>query len=548
MSRKLYIFVLLLAGIPHPACMDVDIPLQCIDSLDCPAGYKCNQDTKLCEPFDKPRSVVDLELAPPSGTSCSATQIADIDLASSEIDSQQLDLELANAILLEGHVGSPVGVTGALVAKRDPAFDARHLTWNIAVDTAGYFEQALTAGDYELLFRPSNREDFPQLRMTGLTLLESQEPDLVELAYPSYPQPESIQDQETILLVQLKILESENAPHPVAGIQVEGTTDKGLRSNLVSPDAQGVAYLRLPVEIDERRDKIIAPLTLALTIKPANAGAPYPTIQTDAIELAGFDLGTFYVGEMPESHAVSGVVTDAGGRTVAGCQLRFEGPLGNGTFRQTIESQASGFTTTLPAGTYSLTAVPPLEGEAGMLTTEQFEVYSDRSGVPVVLPDRPRLCGTALDSQGNTVADVIVQAERLGSWTGVDDGIQRTHETSSGSNGHFEMAVDPGRYHFTMIPPATSGLPMRPAQALYVFEDDALGEDVTTLPEPAVVKGHVYSRNGTPQCGVSVDVYRSDEDSAYLIGQTFSEPGTDGCSGAYAAIIPAVVDEPVPLR
>ncbi len=536
-SLALAVMLLLPSG-----CMMVgDTGPYCFDSLDCPAGWICDTDSHQCESGDTPDSIIDLELQPGAESSGATTQIPGIDLDDPRVNHEQLELELTPGLALTGHVGSPMGVPGSLVAKRTAEFGGRSLSWNITVDSAGYFEAAVSQGDFEMLFRPTNREDFPQLRLLGLNFADGDPTDSLELTYPTYPTPETLDEQEHILLVKVQVLQSENTPHPISGIQVEGTTDSGLRTNVVIPDAQGIAHLRLPVELrSDLGDKIIYPRTLSITLGPAATGSHLPQVSSLSLALDSPDLGTIYVGDLPDSRAVSGVVTDAQGHAVPDCHLRFMAALGYGNFSHIIASDGQGaFTTTLPEGQYQLTAIPGNLRPEAIMTTE-LSIEGDTSGVAVMLEARYTLSGTVFDVHGQTASEVNVVADRVGDWTGANDGILRSYETISDGDGHFELAVDPGSYLFSLLPPTASGLPRKPAESLFVYDDEALDPSRTTLREPAVLQGHVFSRVGVPQCGVSIKVFRSNEDSATLVGQGVSAASSpDGCTGAYAIVIPA---------
>ena len=49
----------------------------------------------------------------------------------------------------------------------------------------------------------------------------------------------------------------------------------------------------------------------------------------------------------------------------------------------------------------------------------------------------------------------------------------------------------------------------------------------------------MFNHVGTPMCGVTVDVYRSTETSATLIGEAVSSSITQSCSGSYTVVVPA---------
>jgi hypothetical protein len=522
---------------------------RCEDSTDCQAGWNCNAGICQPPPF---QSIVDFELIPEIGSGSAATQVAGVDLAKEDRESR-LEIVLNKAVPFSGAVTSPVGVSGSLLASREPEFDGRGLTWNFQVGSDGYFEAPLAfkaedpeqgpdpLNTYQAMFRPSNREDFPQLRYTGLRVTEAGLNQ--EIRYPDYPPPEQLDQQVELLLVRVRVLQSEGYPHPVTGIQVEGTTETGLRTNLATPDSQGVAYLRLPViqQILPEPTRLL-PAALSLTIKPADNTIRLPTARIPDLQLGQPDLGTFYLGDLPVSHIVTGVVVTASGQPVPGCQLRFQADgIGNGSFEKALQADEGGeFSTTLPAGNYSVMAVPDLLSGAA-LTSKQIEVGPDMQPETIELGARLRIAGRVFDPDGGTVADVTILAERTSDWFGQDDGALRTFEGASDSDGRFELLVDPGTFDLALIPPPASGLPRLRHADIRIFDQDKdLSRGATTLPRPELIEGHTFGHAGSTACGVSVDVYRSDADSATLLGQAVS--GTDdggGCNGKYSLVVPA---------
>lgn len=516
----------------------------CLDSLDCLAGQMCDLATGRCVPIPNPQTVVDFELIPIKGGGTADTQIPEKDL-SSLLNISDVELELATAVLVGGNVSSPEapgGVPGNLVINRHPQIDNRRLVWNVAVSANGDFDSnEVTPGRHDVLFKPSNRENFPQLQIAGIEIAPDDYGNMdltLALEYEEFPQ--DLFGQDELRLVRGQVLQSQSSPHPVTGIEVEGITDHGLRTSLAVPDEQGYFYLRLPLRrtVEPNGDLIEChPQFLDITIRPTG-DRRLPTVAVNPVELAGPELGVFYLGDMPEPFTVSGTIVDTGGNPVPECRLRFEADnIGNGTYTLEIKSQSDGeFSTILPAGSYKITAIPPLLSGTRM-ETATLVLFQNESDLIVMLKNRFTLSGEVRDSQENKVADVVVRAKRLGTIGGVEDGVVRTYEGITGANGTFSLPVDSGRYNVYFTPPAASGLPRQLPRRVYIADKD---EYVTiTLPSPAVVTGHIYDQSGNPQCDVTIDVYSSTETNAYLVGQTISDSPADGCTGAYAVIIPA---------
>lgn len=520
----------------------------CYDSLDCPPSQKCDLSTNECYDYLPPQAVVDFELTPGGGSGCGAVQIPEKDLANL-LTISDVELELDNSVLVSGQVGSHNvmgGVPGTLVSTRHPLIDNRCLACNISVIEDGSFFSEISSGTHDILFKPSNRAEFPHFMLSEFVVPDEGAGELNltnHLEIPEYPSEDELNEQVELLLVRGQVLQSQSYPHPVTGLKVEGHTEDGLRTSLAEPDEQGYFYLRLPVKrtVADKGDLVdTTPEFIDIVIRPSSSDARLPTVTVEGVELDGPELGVFYLGEVPQPLSVTGVVTDRGGNPVPECMLHFRAEnIGNGTFSHQMQASSSGeFSTNLPPGTYQITAVPPLLSEIriGKVPLVLFENIPD---LVIMLEMRPSLRGTVADNEGNRVADIIVRAKRLSEVSGVDDGVVRTYEGISESNGTFSIPVDTGIFNVSFIPPAASGLPRLPApMRIYVTGDISEHEITADLPKPAVIQGHVYSMSGEPQCSVTIDVYNSDEENAYLIGQTISDGPEDGCTGAYAVIVP----------
>ncbi|MFC1655210.1 hypothetical protein ACFL2F_05325, partial [Myxococcota bacterium] len=441
---------------------------ECVDSLDCPPDYKCDPSTGCCVPHVQPDAVVDFELIPVRGGGTAETQIPAKDLASL-LNISDVELEMATAVRVFGQVyspGAPGGIPGNLVVDRHPQIDNRRLVWNIPVNENGDFESdEVTPGQHDILFKPSNRGDFPQLEIVELEIVADPagEMDLtLALTYEPFPKEEELLDQDKLRLVRGQVLQSQTSPHPVTGIEVEGITDHGLRTSLAVPDEQGLFYLRLPMHrtVEANGDLIeCQPQFLDVTIRPVG-DRRLPTVEVGAVELEGPELGVFYIGDEPVPYSLSGTVVDMGGNPIPDCRLKFEAEnIGNGIFTDEIRSDSAGmFSTNLPEGTYKITAIPPLLSDIRMKTVT-YVLFENTSNLIIMLENRFRLSGEVYDSEGNKVVDVIVRAKRLSAVSGMEDGVVRTYEGITEANGTFNLPVDSGRYNVHFIPPAASGLP-----------------------------------------------------------------------------------------
>jgi hypothetical protein len=541
--------LVVLLGLVASACdmADGDSGPICYDSLDCPPDQKCDLSTNRCYDHLPPQAVVDFELTPGGGSGCGAMQIPEKDLANL-LTISDVELEMTNSVLVSGQVMSyvPGGVPGTLVFTRHPLIDNRCLACNISVIEDGTFFSEVSPGTNDIIFKPSNRADLPYFMLSEFVVPDDEAGELELTNYleiPKYPTEDELNTQTELLLVRGQVLQSQSYPHPVTGLKVEGHTGDGLRTSQAEPDEQGYFYLRLPVTrtVEGNGDLVdTIPELIDIVIRPGSSDARLPTVTVEGVELEGPELGVFYLGEVPQPLSVTGVVTDRGGNPIPECMLHFRAEnIGNGTFSHQMQATSSGeFSTNLPPGTYQITAVPPLLSQlrVGKFPLVLFENIPD---LVIMLEMRPTLQGTVSDNEGNRVGDIIVRAKRLSEVSGVDDGVVRTYEGITESNGTFAIPVDSGIFNVSFIPPAASGLPRIPKpMRVYVTGDEPEYEIAAELPAPAVIQGHVYSMSGEPQCSVNIDVYNSDEENAYLIGQTISDGPEDGCTGAYTVIVP----------
>jgi len=476
MKKLVYCIFVFLAATGMPACEDAEMSESppCLDSLDCPPNQMCDVSTGYCKPIPNPEAVVDFELIPIKGSGAAETQIPSKDLASL-INVSDVELEMHSAVRVFGSTWSfeaMGGVPGNLVIERLPEIDNRRLVWNIVVGADGSFESdEVTPGEHNVLFKPSNRADFPQMEIAGIEIAPDADGKMdltLALAY------ERFDNEEKLRLVRGQVLQSQSSPHPVTGIEVEGITDQGLRTSLVTPDEEGYFDLRLPMRrtVEPNGDLIeCQPQSLDITIRPVG-DRRLPTVEVQAVELEGPELGVFYMGDEPTPYSLSGTVVDTGGNPIPDCRMRFEAEnIGNGTYSHEIKSGSDGkFSTILPEGTYKISVIPPVLSEIRMETVT-LVLFQNESDVIIMLKNRYRLTGEVTGSTGAKVADVIVRAKRLSTVSGVEDGVVRTYEGITEANGTFDLAVDSGRYNVYFIPPAASGLPRQLPKRVYIADD-----------------------------------------------------------------------------
>ncbi|RME26094.1 MAG: hypothetical protein D6806_06795, partial [Deltaproteobacteria bacterium] len=544
-------FAMLLLAMLAAGChlLEIGTGHRCIDNLDCELGQVCELESGKCvdSGYQRPLSVVDIQVVPAKSSGAVATQFASVDLA--KVDSRNLKLKMPAPVSLAGSVKFPEtteGLSGTLVALRRPGFDGKSLTWSIQVDDSGSFEQKVAPGVYDLVFKPADRQRLAQLRVEGVELGSDTSLNLNFLPYARVGTDE-LERQDPLLVLHGRVLESPDRPHPVAGLVVEAIAENGVRSNLARPDQNGEFYLKMPVvwHLDDAGvANASVPKDVDIVIGPEDPTVRLPTVKVEGARIDDYRLGTFYTGSVSSVVAVSGVVLDRDGRPVGGCMLRFDvDEVGAGTFFLQVEADSDGqFSTTLPAGKVSLTVVPPAAAEVAMKEVE-FELDSDRQ-LMIELGPRQIVGGQVTDELGQAVGNVIVRLQRISDASGRDDGISTTFESTSGPSGQFEVMVDQGRYRLELLPPAASGYPRTLPRIVYVTSDTWLEPFATRLPRASVVEGNVFDSGGQPLCGALIEFYYSvDESQALLIGQTASGTTISECTGEFSLLLPAGIQK-----
>jgi hypothetical protein len=498
-----------------------------------------------CVDRDIPRllSIVDFELTPPKDSGASVTQLANVDLTEFE---NEITIDLDPLVTFSGFIYPHISIDsigGSLVAVRMAEFDKRRLSWNISVNDSGSFSTELSPGLYDITFKPADRSVFPQIMLSGLPINYTQNGISFELSYPFIPGFDQFDNQSPLRIICGKILESESHPHPVTGIKVEGTTASGLRTSIGYPNDKGEFLLLLPIKYTisddgDKNEHIFD--SINITIRPISEDIRLPTVNYPDMVIDDHDLGTLYFGSTPQSYSLSGIVVDGQGTAIPECRIRFETSFNEhaSLIHQVMTDTTGRFATTLPASSYSMTVIPNIVSMSQM-AVETVELNDNLKDLTVILEERNSISGTVVDHLGNPVPDVVIRAERISALGGNNDYISRTFEGTTGDKGTFELLIDNGRYNVTFIPPPASGLPRSLPQRIYVTENSVLSPLATTLSPPAKVQGRVLNQQKEPVCQVTIDIYHSDEDNAYLVGQTISGvTNREDLSCSFTAIIP----------
>ncbi len=525
-------------------------PHPCISNEDCRGYSRCIQN--VCEAPSVSTDVVHFELIPPVSSDLVPTQITNVDPGKTVSSEDGIKLEMSKAIHLE-HVISDIpleksGVAGILWIKRFGGITNRSLFWNIQTGRDGKASMDLPEGRYDMVFKPLQREEFPQILLTGLDL-----PDRLDLPmkYPVYPDKQNIVEQNTIMLVKGVVRLDDTAYVTTTQLKVEGVAvfeDTGryeLYTNLATPDKNGLFFLRLPIHYKIGKDGLVErihPTKLNLMIRPKSSSTLAPIIATH-VNLENFDLGDFYVGKIPKEYIFSGTVLDTQGRPIPACQLWFESDqIANGSYTAACTTDDSGaFTIGVPEGLYRITLLPPLRANAkidnfDLNLTKQLKEHQ------FILQPRPLLKGTIFDDRGRFVPGVVIKAKKLPDDFYSNRIMLRTFETTSNQFGAFELGTDGGVYELILIPPASSNLARSLPTIIEINQSiSSLPRDVSTLPVPHIIQGHLFGPNNETLCGVTIYVYTlDDQDYPRLIGKTISSEASKRCDGSYTVIVPQI--------
>ncbi len=237
---------------------------------------------------------------------------------------------------------------------------------------------------------------------------------------------------------------------------------------------------------------------------PEGVTAPVIIVQRSVVEL--FQKGEGVIDQLsplPEPVEVTGQVSEASSlegksATVTLVATNLVG-VGAGTvaaFQRVVEADSSGqFQVSLLPGTYSVTAVPPPETGLAAAQTE-WEISADndvQAGKLVQLLPSPFLSGTLLDTGGQAIAGVAVQAgansasifaDVLDRALGRTPFVPRAEGTISDGGGYFQVRTDPGTFDIWARPEVGSGFAwfVRPSVTVGISGELDLGTLVAPLP------------------------------------------------------------------
>ncbi len=333
-----------------------------------------------------------------------------------------------------------------------------------------------------------------------------------------------------------------------------------VRSARVSSAASGMKGTTAVTD-DKGVFRVIAPPgtgPLTLRIEPGKDAPLFPIreflYEGGVSELTSLAVPRFVVGPVPATREILVQVFSVVGQTltpVPQALVEADGRAGDGL--------ASGYSVTgsdgvarlvLLEGVYALSVVPP-EGSpyAARVSALDLVANPDATVFHVPLSERATVKGTVVrEDNGRPVPGAVVtlQSERLQAFEGSPIAPREvTAGAQTDADGAFEVAVDPGVYAVTVIPPASSGLARFGQPGV-----DLTGGDATMtvrLRAGSLVRGQVVAAGSGSVPGAKVELFlpvsRGDAEPTFAGAsfasslQTVGSAVTDA-AGRFSVVVP----------
>lgn len=492
-------------------------PFNCLHDDECAQGQICDQG--LCSVAGAPSVVLAMHFSPPEGSGILPQQRLQVEVQRGR---QVPDIQLQPTVIVSGTVRSagpqPGGsMAASVVASPRAAIPGTSLRRETMAAQGSGFALSLVANtEYQAVVAPE-RSDLPPV-VFELPSLTTHSDHHFEL--PAHYRR---------LTGRVVVTPSEDAAYPepgIAGLRVQAFSEssRSARSTLGLTDEDGAFELLLPPGSER----------CTLRISPTPESPYYPTVEWTGLDVsARLGLGELALGagggrpitvagllQTPEGDALGDVAV-----------VTFRAELGNGRFETEVRSDPSGeFKVDLLPGDYSVQIVPPINGPHA-LTVVQREVAEGRQMLGAIpLRSKSLLQGRVLGPAAEPVAGVAVEALLVGN--GDTEGLYRSLQTLSATDGSFALELDPGQHDFTLIPPRYTGMPRALERNLPLDEAGAARDFV--LREPSVIHGVLRQPGGTPAPDVQVQVFALTEQGADLVGE-----GKSDSEGSYVIVLPA---------
>lgn len=460
---------------------------------------------------------VDLEVEP-TGTSDVPTQnVFDV----STVAGNRVDVTLQPRATLIGQVvdddGEAIGAT--VFASPQRIIPGRVRQPSVVVDEARYELPLIRGQSYRLLAQP----DDPSLPPTA----------------PSDPI-EAGRDDAPVLAVRADVtvrgfvVAGEGAAAIAqTGVEVFIVDDAGRRVSSLAAIGDdvvdGAFTLRLQSGVVGAR----------LVVRPQQAdGRPTLSLPITLDAAGDFDLGALSLG-VAGRVVLSGQVRTSSGAPAAQAVVVLRGQVGAGvTTVRTTTGDDGTFRLSLSPGSYSAAAVANDNGGGLVVTT--LDVVEGRDDLVFTLA--PRITSTLrlTTAEGLSVPLSSVVMTRVGNVDGLAEpvlggGAQPAFLGAADDTGTVVLAVDPGRYRISIVPPRGTGVPVF-SVSLTVADDS---ERTIALPPATILAGTLTGGQGG---GAYVRVFSEVTDEvgrAILLGETIAE-----ADGTFAVPLPDISNVP----
>jgi hypothetical protein len=519
----------------------------CQSDDDCPNPTHCTLGG--CVGTEPPGYPITLRLYPRSDSHLSAVEVEGIDFAPTEavltlLNPLPLPDRVELAVRISDADGQPLRATA--IARPNRGIDAQPfligaeplndpVAPGFLLPLAPWWPTPIGGArqiNYQLRIEPEGR---PPMRVDVLQVDRQQTSQRYALPPDGPDGPPRIEG---------RVLVAPDNPSPLRDLRVFAVDEQ---SRIVSTthytDAQGAFSVQLwPADIAR---------AVTLRVSSTDEAHPLPTLLEPITIPAGGAPAPqlLYTGPLGVAFPISGQLGDAQ-QPVAGATIQLSAPVGNGQFTVTaITDELGRFQTSVfPSDDeYIIDIAPPLDPSTPARLTRLATTLT-AGGPPLVLEPLPRsqVFGRIVDVAGQPVAQATLTARLLEARYG-DPRLIRPGErppnrqttTTTGADGTFAFALDPGRHQLRILPPAASGLPA----INHVIEfsgEQGRPADVGTLTVPAgaVLSLTLINERAEPVSHVAVEAWQA-VDAPTRLAQASSD-----ANGQVVLIVPVLEAEP----
>jgi|GEM_PF-1038997 len=471
------------------ACADmesayIDSGMSCTGDADCTSSDLCVLGTCV-EPQAVNLDTVDLDVAPFDTSLAPPQQVLSVEPS----DDDRLNIVVHPTTDANGRVtdrnDAPIGAL--VVAIPTTAIAGRSLSVSTSSSPEdGSFTLRLVDGQtYRLVVYPDDDTLAPMFGAQAV-LVSGGTFDLGTLALPN---------EMAQLLVEGRVTAGSGAETlGIPGLQVRFLDGSQHVSSSAITDNDGHFAVRLADAGDN----------LTLQVRPTEATSSFPTLSvagyafTENTLLDDVNLGGALYAPVP----FAATVTGPRGQRVPQADVIVFAELGAGVLRREAVTDENGeLHLSLPPGPYQFAIIADTDtDDAGMLSSTAADVAQDGDTVSFVLPPRVSFTGEVTTPDNRRLADATVRMVRVGApldaEEAVIDGTTWTFSSRTNDTGAFALRLDPGRYRFTVVPPAHSQLPHH-TQIIDVYSDDRV-ENVE-LPSAGTFFGTLVTPGGSVQ-------------------------------------------------